>query len=420
MGDDSQRIHYHASRTVVNISGVLTTTTEDSGETVTERASEVTVGTSADPNAPLELVFKEHWGKDREFEIKLTADERLAGATAGTKGAGAQILGAALSLVPLVGSLVLPAMVAKKVTSVDEEFDAFDHELAERRKRFKKVIEQLQQTVMDEAGKAAGPQPPDLDRLKGLEAALALARGEAAEIETRFNAWRQERYPTWRRTLSYSLGTDELPRISAAAAARALGPDATIALDPDAAADADLALDPDGFGDMVRQAAEAFGVVVVCIEGEREQPPVPETREALLFRYPRPARLAVFEAVQPLTSKRFRLKSVSPASIHDSYSDWGTIAVKSGLFAEHGTGVGFGDEGTLVSISNKDIGAAGTIASVLAGAGAQIGDSLDQATSIKTTFPQALDPAMRSLQDQVTRKELEARLVKASKTVADS
>ena len=124
MGDDSQRIHYHASRTVVNISGVLTTTTEDSGETVTERASEVTVGTSADPNASLELVFKEHWGKDREFEIKLTADERLAGATAGTKGAGAQILGAALSLVPLVGALVLPAMVAKKVTSVEEEFDA--------------------------------------------------------------------------------------------------------------------------------------------------------------------------------------------------------------------------------------------------------------------------------------------------------
>jgi hypothetical protein len=56
--------------------------------------------------------------------------------------------------------------------------------------------------------------------------------------------------------------------------------------------------------------------------------------------------------------------------------------------------------------------------SALGAAGGQIQESLDQAAKIKAAFPAPTDPKLRALQQQVERKELEARLAKAQATIA--
>jgi hypothetical protein len=393
----AQGVHYHASRTVVNIKGVATDKTDDNGEMITERNADVTIGTAADPRTPLQLIFEEHFGRDREFEIKLTADERLAGATATTKGVGAAILQAGLSLVPLVAKVAaVVGVVESAPKTLDEEFREECPDLADRRQQLRQAIDKLQQAVADEATHYP-PQPSDVTRLEWLQSALDLARAEAADIETRFNSWRTRRHPSRSRSLSYSIGVDDLPCRSRA--------------------ELSISLDYARLGPVVQAAAEALGLVVVRIEDELQPKDPPQGNDRLLFRYPRPVQLAVYEVIDPASPQDLRLRSLAPASIIDSRSEWGDIVVRSGLFEEHGVGAEFGDEGTLLRVSNKDVGAAGTIASAVGGAGGQIKDAVEQGEAIAGAFAPS-DPRLKSLVEQVTWDELQARDVKAKREIA--
>jgi hypothetical protein len=235
-------------------------------------------------------------------------------------------------------------------------------------------------------------------RLKSLRLALTLARAEAADLEAQFNSWRSERHPSWSRNLSYSIGTEDLPCLSHA--------------------DPKVEFDFSQYGPAIKEAADELGLIVARIEDARAPSDPPATTEELLFRFPRPVQLAVYEMIDHASPQDFRLKSLAPASIIDSCSEWGSIAVKSGLFEEHGVGADFGDEGALVRISNKDVGAAGTVASALAGAGGRIKDAVEQGAAIAAAFPPAPDPELKSLQDKVTRHELEARDAKAIREIA--
>src|SRR5205085_10494070 len=106
-----------------------------------------------------------------------------------------------------------------------------------------------------------------------------------------------------------------------------------------------------------------------------------------------------------------------PVWIVDSDSAVGFVPFHSSVFEKNGAGVEFGDAGTLAHLTNKETGAASAITTAINGAGGAVVDSLDQAGKITAAFTPAV-PALKALQDQVTRKELEAKLATAVKTIA--
>jgi hypothetical protein len=108
---------------------------------------------------------------------------------------------------------------------------------------------------------------------------------------------------------------------------------------------------------------------------------------------------------------------VIPAWVVDRFSALGSIPIESHLFHTDGATIEFGDAGTLVHLANKETSAAGAIATTLGGAGAAVVESIDQGTKISNALKPE-DPDLRALKDEVARKELQARLVTANKTIA--
>jgi len=78
----------------------------------------------------------------------------------------------------------------------------------------------------------------------------------------------------------------------------------------------------------------------------------------------------------------------------------------------------FGEAGTLVKLTNKETSAVGAVASAVSGAGGQVVEMLDQADKIKLAFPETKDPSLLALEREVARRELEAKLVTADKTIS--
>ena len=133
--------------------------------------------------------------------------------------------------------------------------------------------------------------------------------------------------------------------------------------------------------------------------------------------------MAVYEAPDQDTdaweNPPVQLRRLLPAWIVDSRSEVGFVPFRSEVFEKHGAGAEFGDAGTLARVTNKQTGAAGAITAAVAGAGGQVVESLEQSGKIATAFATS-DPALRALQDHVARKELEAKLATALKTIAGS
>src|SRR5205085_8025084 len=118
-------------------------------------------------------------------------------------------------------------------------------------------------------------------------------------------------------------------------------------------------------------------------------------------------------------SPRMHLRRVMPVWIVDGQSEIGFVPFLSGAFKEYGAGVEFGDTGTLSHLTNQHTGAAGAITTALGGTGGAVVESLEQAGKITAALTPP-DPALKALQDQVARKELEAKLATAMKTIASS
>jgi hypothetical protein len=405
MGID-ETLHYRAARTVVNISGTVTVRTLDDGRKGAERVGDVTVATEADPHRELELVIEDQFGRDHEFELKLAADARLTGAGYATTGVGTQILEAGLRLATIAAKLapaalmgLIPEEVAREELAVESVLEKEKRDLFERRKRFRTVVGDLQSAVADESADAAakGSEPDALQRLRTLQRALALARAEAALLETQFDKWRASRFPDWTQKLVYAIGTDELPR-------REL-------------VEQELVLaDGENRGD-VREAAQNLGIVVARIESE-SQPTRSPDKTAIWYRYPRRVQLATFAQDAESEGGVYRLRDLTHAWIVDSQSEWRDVPIRSGLFKEHGATVEFGDAGTLTHLTNKEVGA-GAVAKALIGAGSEVEESLDEAAKIRAAL-QPADATLTVLQDQVMRKELEARLAEATHKVASA
>jgi hypothetical protein len=418
-------IWYRPARTVVQLSGTVTTTATALGEQEVSRISDVAVGTEADTGTVYGLVFDEHVGTERQLDIKLTADQRLSGASSTTSGAGAQIIEAAVRVVSLA-SKVAPVLIGLTTQiDLDVEFGNECEEMAHGRNAFKSAVEKLQTELASLATRIGtdGASPVDLTRLKELQAALAVMRAELKPFEDAFDSWRAGRFPDTVQSFTYGVGTDELPSREDTPLTRSFS---------NSELTGELAV-----------AARHLGTVVVRVHDTAARPPKhPDPSGGILYRFPRRLHLAVYQAVesdQKLKRNRtsdktttktkakangpqqeYRLAKVLPVWVVDRFSYVGVIPIKSSLFRKYGATAEFGDTGTLTHIGNSETSAAGTVAKALSEVGGEIQDSLGQATKIAAAFPSAPDPALQALQDDVQRQELEARLAKANKTIADA
>jgi len=204
-------VRYFAARTVVNVSGVVSETTSDADidKTDTETISQAVIGTEADRNVSFCLLLHHELIHDRKFDLRLTADQRLAGVGVETTGLGYEAIAAAMSIVPLVEAAIptaAAAAAAARVKSVEEEFAATNPRLAAARHDARKAVADVRAAIRT-ASVAAPPVP---DQLKALETALGLVLQEATALELRFWEWRDRRFPARERRLSYALGTDTL------------------------------------------------------------------------------------------------------------------------------------------------------------------------------------------------------------------
>lgn len=407
-------VRYRLPRSVVRVTGTVTIETSDSGEPVVKRATDVSLGTEAEPSNARYLEVPEEWGTDREFDVKLTDDERLSSAEGSSKGVGAKVIEAgiraatmAVKLAPAIAALLEQAPDnVPTASAVQEALEAERKDLADRQAAARARVEQVSAALGATIDALAGDAPPadGPARLEALTAALEAARKEAAALDAEVAKWRAERFPAWTQTLAYTIGTGDLPQ-------------------RDKVEDRLVLTDEERTGEVAEVAAK-LGVVVVrvkdaltnVVKGDEH-----ERKDVVFYRRPRRVQLAIYEeepsaAAAVGAPSSYRLRRVTSAWVVDRHSPMVQLAFRSGLFAEHGATFAFGDAGTLTHVTNKSTSAVGTVAGLVSGAGAQIQESLEQAEKISGAFPG--DPARAALQNQVDEQELQARLVKAQRTIA--
>lgn len=411
MSADIQKVQYALPLTVVKIEGTVTVSTAATGEKVPVRTSLVSVATEADRNAEFEFELQGSWWKQREFELKLASDGRLAGAADSSTGFGAEIVATGLRVAALAAKVVplflvtAPKHVLRPVP-IEKVYQREQPELAHRRTDSRKAANELQARLLSLAGELGRPDPaPEAhESLKAVQTALSAVRAEATVLESQFAAWRSERFPDWSTSYTYTIGVDRLPNRPTAA---------------EQVTFTEKELNEGQVGEVLR----TLGVAVALI-GDNDPTQHSDTFEnsGVRYRLPRRCELAVYEApdeqIVSGRSPKLQLRRLMPAWIVDAQSKVGFVPFRSEVFEKHGAAADFGDAGTLSHLTNKQTGAAGAVTTAVGAAGGQIVESLDQAAKIGAAFPSAPDPALKALQEQVARKELEAKLATAMKTIA--
>lgn len=408
---DELKVWYALPISVVKITGKVTVRTDESGAKVPERTSKVSLAVEADAdNRHLVAPRASSWSS-REFELSLEADERLGGATHSASGHGAEVISAGLRVAGLAAKVVGHAAAAVSQSGLQTEdmesiLRAEQAELARRRAECGQVIDRLQRKLIG-LGNEAAQEEPGADiaaAVAATQAAIAAARSEKALLDARFDKWRTERFPEATTTFAYTLRVDRLPTRDQASPR------------------AELTENELGNG-QVGEILRTLGVAVVRV-GDRDPTEHSDTfgEDGIRYRLPRACELAVYEADPHASDPRtanLELRKVQPVWIVDSSSELGWVPFESGAFKKHGAGVSFGDTGALAKLTNKQTGAAGILAPIVSGAGAQVVESIEQGGKISEALakPDPPDEELDALKKQVTRKELEAKLVTAQKTI---
>jgi hypothetical protein len=240
-----------------------------------------------------------------------------------------------------------------------------------------------------------------------LESALAVARTEAASLEAAFESWRSTAYPISTEAFSDLIGTDELPLIDTAEQTREF-PD----LEPGASRVAEV------LRTVVAIVGDAPPAQVVLDRAAGIRHPVSARDDALMYRIPRRVHMAVYKAADE-SPHSYRLQSVAPAWIVDKRSELGSLPLHCGLFAKRSMTVAFGETGTLTQLSNSETPDISGVASTLGGAAGSVAGAVEDATKLVAALPAPpTDASLKTLEQQVTRKELEARLATAAKTIS--
>ena len=314
-----QKVRYALPLTVARIQGTVTVSTATSGKKLALRTSEVSLAAEADRDARPELELRGDWWNEREFELNLTADERLTGAAHGSTGFGAEIVTAGLRVAAFAAkavsnlALAVPARVLEPVP-IDQVFEREQPELARRRRASAAAVAGLQEKLLGLAREVAELDTTEdaHDSLVAVQTAITAARAEATLLESRFEAWRAERFPDWTTSYTYTIGVDRLPRRSIA--------EEEITLTAQ-----ELRMG------QVGEALHTLGVAVVRIGDFRDPTPHTDTfdKSGVHYRLPRRCQVAVYEASDQDShaweNPPLQLRRLMPAWIVDSSSEVGFV-----------------------------------------------------------------------------------------------
>ena len=398
----NQVLNYRPARTVAAISGTITERIDASGKWKAARAANVVLTTEADPEIRWHVDLKHHFRSDQTFDLRLAADERLAGATSTSTGIGAELLAAGVRIAALAAAAVTGFRAGDAPVDVDAVLQRDQPALSDRLRRYRAIVRQLDNELEQTVGKVNTADEKVDAHMDAVQTELTAASQQLAVLEASFQEWLEKTYPPWVQHYSFPIPVDKLPDV---------GPVPKPKWDSIAE-----------FDQSVQEAAKLLGIFVGRVgDTVASAPSDPSLDEPkLVVRFPRRVVIAVYEATDPdKPTGEYRLRNVSPAWVVDRYSLLGEVAIESHLFKDNGATVEFGDAGTLTHISNSETSEAGSIAKALSTVGEAATDSLEQGAKIAAALkPQHVDPEVRALTDQVMLAELQARLAKAQREIA--
>jgi len=377
VGDDKKtEVYYRLARSVVRISGEVTEDYDPkTSEPRTLATSDIEVGVEADSRLAwrCQLPMGQQFMKDKQFDLALTADGRLASSSVTVAGAGTAVLEAGLRVGTFLGSALLGArgLVQEEKPekrTFDQTLEAENESLYKRREAYRTAITALQDKLAEHGSRVAASPATSGVSVEGsiIRGTLERVRAEAEQVQLEVDAWRRTRFPTSTDEHDFTVGTDSLPQLEAAT------PTATFELAKLPAA--------------LRDAAEQLGVVVARV-GEAEEdalnftPEDLEDESGIWFRNARRTNLALYER-ELGSPDQFKLRSITPAWVVDSDSRLGFLRFDSGLFDKQTGTLEFGDTGALTRLASSDDSPARQLATALSAAPAQVKESVEQAGAV--------------------------------------
>jgi hypothetical protein len=409
-------VHYRLARTVVKIDGTVATQSKASGAPSPTVTSAVSISVDAEPGSKGLRTVDLDGGRSASasLNISLAPDGRLVGAGDTATGIGGELLSATVSVASTAAAAIgkieaLQAIAPEGPVSAEQRYSEQQEDAAKQRGAVSAAVATLEGKLASLLNQAAESPSKDVGaELAVLEGALTFARTEASNLQTAFESGRRNAYPTVTEAFTELLGTDELPLIATADNAREFK---VFELSPDAARAANT----------IRIVIALVGdVPLEQVKKERAdglRPPVHARDDALVYRTPRRVEVAVYKAIDE-PSGSYRLQSITPAWIIDERSDLAELPLQCGLFDKHSMTAAFGESGTLAQLNNAETPAIAGVASALKGVAGDVVGAVEDATKLTGALPApATDPSLKPLEQEVVRKDLEARLATAEKTI---
>lgn len=369
-------LDHHLAVSRVEVTGTLRTVstlgdTRSSAENVTVALAHV-----ADPTAAHTLQI----GRGtQDLAIELTADGRLRSLTYERVGAGPAVVSAGARVIGFLGSVALRfargAIASGEVTPDAEPPAWAGEDLLERTKaqadRAEARLEALRELVLQADTPA---RARELDALvRTVSTTLDATRADIARLGTIKAAWLDDQRQERTASLIAAVFLDDV-------SSREPGRPISEAPEPPTEGRA-LTL------------WEDFRLVLEIVDPRRDLPPAsasgtdrdhqPDLDRTVLWRVPREAELWVWRAGS-VEGKEDVLDLVSrtPVRIVDSLSEVAGLELRDGAFGEHGLALTFAEDGSTLSVTTSEKGAASAVANALGAVPGELGGAVAQAQEV--------------------------------------
>jgi hypothetical protein len=268
-------------------------------------------------------------------------------------------------------------------------------EVAEARERYGALIDRASEELAAAVGQVlAGEGATSMAEVRRLRAVLKILRAEIAPLNEHFKAWRATTIGT---------RTERHQRCFSLDALRA----ARVEVGRDTVAFAGVA------EAAVRAAWTELGVVVTMDPPGQPVADAESTRQnAIVVRYPRRVRLAVYEKVDG----RPVLREERPHLVVDAASETGVVPLRRSLWARRSVGLKFGELGVLTSYAQGSTSSLAAIGDTAGALPAAIAGGLEQGAKLDAAH---LDAQLDMATTRVKLKQQELAAAGLAATEAD-
>jgi hypothetical protein len=391
--EQPNRLHYRAGRSVVTVSGSVTTvesTLEGAPPSSPVTTSKVDLLLEADPRLELLLKSDESFWNDKKFDLKFAGDGRLISTSSVEAGSGAAILeagvriatfaaGVAVRLAAFGASAVQDGKPRGSATAehsiADEAYAKAYPAAAGRRQALKASLGSLVDSLARASDALATSMDPSAlyaarARCRAIQEALEAVRKEAAVTESVFDAWLATTQTTSTTDYTFVLRTLDL-------------------LTDTNDADVLKYATADDIQESQRALAQALNVIVT-LDHDPLRPPAGDSLpddlplEGFYVRVPRPVVISAYETTDDrgASPRTFHRKSRRRLWVIDEHSDLDFIGSHAHLFDKHTATLSFGDSGSLTKVGIDETSQAKGVAGGLSAGVAQVKATLDDTVKV--------------------------------------